>query len=184
MRYPAVETAEKHARIVEQAARLFRERGFSGVSVGEIMKKTGLTHGPFYNHFASKDALVTECLEHISEKARLQMETWPSDVAGRASYFAAYLSEQHRDDPGGGCPIAALAPEIARAPDTKRVFSSHVRSAIERMTTRFPWPSKKNARRDAILSISAMAGALMISRAVDDDDFSKEILREVLAALS
>ena len=56
MRYPAAETAEKHVRIVEQAARLFRERGFDGVSVGEIMKATGLTHGPFYNHFASKEA--------------------------------------------------------------------------------------------------------------------------------
>lgn len=184
MRYPAAETAEKHARIIEQAARLFRERGFSGVSVGEIMKNTGLTHGPFYNHFASKDALVTECLAYISEKEAAQLETWPSDAKGRVAYFAAYLSEQHRDDPGAGCAIAALAPEIARDAGTKHVFSSHVRATIGRLTARFPWSSKKNARRDAILSICAMAGALMIARAVDDDALSKEILTETLAALS
>src|SRR6202044_3740203 len=64
MRYPAAETAEKHARILDEAARLFRERGFSGVSVSEIMKATGLTHGPFYNHFDSKEALMADSVMH------------------------------------------------------------------------------------------------------------------------
>src|SRR5271155_3143577 len=64
MRYPAAETAEKHERILNEAARLFRERGFSGVSVSEIMKATGLTHGPFYNHFDSKEELMAESVVH------------------------------------------------------------------------------------------------------------------------
>ena len=63
MRYPAAETAEKHQKILDEASRLFKERGF-GVSVSEIMKATGLTHGPFYNHFDSKEALMAECIEH------------------------------------------------------------------------------------------------------------------------
>ena len=184
MRYPAAETAEKHARIVEQAARLFRERGFSGVSVGEIMKETGLTHGPFYNHFASKEALIAESLAHITGKSLEGLDEASPDAAGKAAYLAGYLSEAHRDAPGTGCPVAALAPEIGREPGVRGVFTTHVRSTLERMTARFPWSSKKNARRDAILAASAMAGAMMLARAVDDEALSKEILRETLAALS
>jgi len=184
MRYPAAETAEKHDRIVQQAARLFRERGFSGVSVGEIMKSTGLTHGPFYNHFASKDALMAESLASISQGALIALAETSPDAKGREAYVATYLSKQHRDDPGAGCPIAALAPEIVREAGIRGVFTSHIRSTIERLAAHFPWSSKKNARRDVILAVSAMAGALMIARAVDDEALSIEILEETLGALS
>jgi TetR/AcrR family transcriptional repressor of nem operon len=184
MRYPAAETAEKHARIVEQASRLFRERGFGGVSVGEVMKEAGLTHGPFYNHFASKEALIAECLAHVSSVALEGVDAASPDAAGKAAYLAAYLSEAHRDAPGAGCPIAALAPEIGREPGVRGVFTAHVRSTLERLAARFPWSSKKHARRDAILALGAMAGALMLARAVDDEALSREILRETLAALA
>src|SRR5471030_3162784 len=100
MRYPAAETAEKHQRILDAASRLFRERGFSGVSVGEIMKETGLTHGPFYNHFASKEALIAESLAHITCKSLEGIDEVSPDAAGKAAYLASYLSEGHRDAPG------------------------------------------------------------------------------------
>jgi TetR/AcrR family transcriptional repressor of nem operon len=184
MRYPAAETAEKHTRILEHAARLFRERGFAGVSVGEIMKEAGLTHGPFYNHFESKEALVAESLACVSHKVLEGIDATTPDAKGKAGYLAAYLSEAHRDSPGAGCPVAALAPEIAREPGVRGTFTTHIRSTLERLATHFPWSSKKNARREAILAISAMAGALMLARAVDDEALSKEILGETLAALS
>src|SRR6266702_4412292 len=112
MRYPVEETAEKHARILEQASILFRERGFSGVSVSEVMKATGLTHGAFYNHFASKDDLIAKCIDDASGKALelLQADIDSPDRVNR--YIRGYLTEDHRDDPGNGCVMAALASEV------------------------------------------------------------------------
>lgn len=184
MRYPAAETAEKHARILQQAGQLFREHGFSGVSVSEIMKQTGLTHGPFYNHFASKQALIAECFAQVAEQSLGRMDAASKVPNATAAYLAAYLSPQHRDNPGGGCPIAALAPEVAREPGVRGVFTTYLRAALDCLATRFTWPSKQHARREAILAVSAMAGALMIARAVDDEALSQEILQETLAALS
>lgn len=183
MRYPAAETAEKHARIVAHAARLFRERGFSGVSVGEIMKATGLTHGPFYNHFASKEALMAEALVCASDSSRVGLDSVPGDAAGKAAYLAGYLSARHRDDAGGGCLIAALGSEVAREPGVRAAFTTHVRGFVERMASRFPWSSQRHARRDAIRAVSAMVGAVMLARAVDDEALSAEILGETLTGL-
>jgi TetR/AcrR family transcriptional repressor of nem operon len=183
MRYPAAETAEKHARILDQAARLFRERGFSGVSVGEIMKETGLTHGPFYNHFASKEALMAESLAHASALALARVETVPPDAAGRDAYIASYLSPEHRDAPGAGCPMAALGPEVAREPALRATFTAHLKSTYERMAAHFPWSAQRHARRDTIRAVSAMVGAMVLARAVDDEALSREILQETLDGL-
>src|ERR1700712_5478358 len=149
MRYPAAETAEKHERILEEASRLFRERGFAGVSVGEIMKATGLTHGPCYNHFASKEALMAESLQHVSCTSLADLETATPDAEGKAAYLRRYLSVAHRDAPGTGCPMAALAGDVAHEPGVRGAFAAHIRTAVERMAARFPWSSKKHARRDA-----------------------------------
>lgn len=183
MRYPAAETAEKHARIVEQAARLFRERGFTGVSVGEIMKGTGLTHGPFYNHFASKEALMAESFAHAAATAREKVAALTSDAAGKAAYLRTYLDATHRDAPGAGCPIAALAADISREPGVRGMFTAHVKATLERLAAQFPWSSKRTARRESIATLSAMVGALTLARAVDDPELSEEILRETLAFL-
>jgi TetR/AcrR family transcriptional repressor of nem operon len=184
MRYPAAETAEKHARILEQAARLFRERGFTGVSVGEIMKETGLTHGPFYNHFASKEALMAESFLHAAGKSTTVMDAATPDAAGKAAYLAAYLDAAHRDAPGSGCPIAALTADVAREPGVRGPFTAHVRDMLGRFATRFPWSSRRTARREAIGALSAMVGAVALARAVDDPELSEEILRETLASLA
>jgi TetR/AcrR family transcriptional repressor of nem operon len=183
MRYPAAETAEKHARIVEQAGRLFRERGFSGVSVGEIMKETGLTHGPFYNHFASKEALIAESLARVSCVSLEGVASASSDAAGKAAYIAAYLSPSHRDNPGVGCMMAALGPDIGREPGVRPTFTAHLKAIVELMASHFPWSARRNARRDTIRALSAMVGAVVLARAVDDDALSEEILRETLSGL-
>jgi TetR/AcrR family transcriptional repressor of nem operon len=179
MRYPAAETAEKHQRILDEASRLFRERGFDGVSVAEIMKATGLTHGPFYNHFASKEALMAESVAHAAAASKAGMEpAWQSPGA-MVDYVQEYLSAAHRDDPGHGCLMPALGSEVCRVPAVRTGFTAYVQSSIASLAAHFPWPAKRHARRDAIRMLSSMVGALMLARAVDDQALSEEILRDV-----
>ena len=179
MRYPAAETAEKHQRILDEASRLFRERGFDGVSVSEIMKATGLTHVPFYNHFASKEALMAESVAHAAAASSAAMEPAKHSAEGMLDYVQDYLSESHRDDPGHGCLMSALGSEVCRVPAVRAGFTDHVRSSIASLAAHFPWPAKRHARRDAIRMLSAMVGAVTLARAVDDAALSEEILREV-----
>jgi TetR/AcrR family transcriptional regulator, transcriptional repressor for nem operon len=178
MRYPAAETAEKHSRILDAAARLFRERGFADVSVAEIMKATGLTHGPFYNHFRSKQALMAEAVAHASAQTVGRVEELEPSEAGKAAYVSAYLSKDHRDDPGTGCLVAALASEIGHEPSVKAALTAHLKTAIDKMAAHFPWGPKRDPRGDAIRLMASTVGALILARAVDDEDLSVEILRE------
>lgn len=178
MRYPAAETAEKHARILSAASALFREHGFAGVSVGKIMQATGLTHGPFYNHFESKEALISESLQDASEKALADMDAASGTSEARLAYLHAYLSEAHRDAPGQGCMLAALASEVAREQDVRSVLTHHVTGMIDKLQRLLPWRVKKNPRSESIRMLSTMVGALTLSRAVDDPELSSEILRE------
>jgi TetR/AcrR family transcriptional repressor of nem operon len=105
------------------------------------------------------------------------------DAAGKAAYIADYLSLSHRDNPGTGCLMAALGPDIGREPGVRPTFTAHARTILERMASHFPWSSRRNARRDAIRTLSAMVGAVVLARAVDDDALSQEILRETLSGL-
>jgi TetR/AcrR family transcriptional repressor of nem operon len=183
MRYPAAETAAKHERILEEASRLFRERGFSGVSVAEIMKATGLTHGPFYNHFASKEALMAESLAHASDQslAGLGAAASQSPEAMKA-YVQGYLSMAHVAAPGTGCLMASLGPEVSREAPVKPGFTAHLKRSIAGMAEHFPFGAKRHARRDAIRLLAAMVGAVVLARATDDSALAEEILREVRSA--
>ncbi|KVQ63920.1 TetR family transcriptional regulator [Burkholderia territorii] len=183
MRYPPEETAEKHARILEQASILFREHGFSGVSLSEIMKATGLTHGAFYHHFESKEDLIAKCIEDTSGKALESMRQGTARGESRAQYLDGYLTEQHRDERGNGCMMAGLAGEIARQPAAQPPFTRHVEGMLERFVESDAKARKKHARRDAIHILSSIVGALVLARAVDDPELSQEILRETRAAL-
>jgi TetR/AcrR family transcriptional regulator, transcriptional repressor for nem operon len=183
MRYPAAETAEKHTRILNEAARLFRERGFSGVSVSEIMKATGLTHGPFYNHFDSKEALMADSVLHGMQKTLDGLEATEATAKGKAEYLRRYLSMAHRDAGGGECTMAALGSEIRREPMVKAPFTVKLKAIVETMAARFPWSSKRAARGDSIRATASMVGALILARSVEDDRFAEEILREVRKGL-
>jgi TetR/AcrR family transcriptional repressor of nem operon len=185
MRYPVAETAEKHEKILKEAARLFRERGFDGAGVAEIMKAAGLTHGAFYAHFASKETLEAEAVG----RAFAQTESRVDAVVEKASdkkqaFLDNYLSASHRDRPGGGCVIAALGPEIARNSLVRKPFTERVKHMIDGMATRFRWKRKSAARRNAIHVLSAAVGALILSRAVDDATLSDEILECVRDSLA
>ena len=183
MRYPAAETAKKHKKIIGEATRLFRERGFSGVSVAEIMQATGLTHGPFYNHFPSKEALMAESVEHGLKSTLAGVEQVGNSPRKTAEYLDRYLSTAHRDAPAKGCTMAALAADIRQQSEVKGTFTAYVKAIIEKMVSNFSWPSIRSARGDSIRMLSAMVGALILARAVDDEAFSKEILRETRRGL-
>lgn len=183
MRYPAAETAEKHTRILDAAAQAYRQKGFSGVSVSEIMKATGLTHGPFYNHFTSKDALISEALQHISNGTVNLTDGFDASEKGKADFVRAYLSDAHCKDSGNGCLMASLGPEIAREPSFKPTFTRHVTGVIGKMAERFPWSSKLRAKKEALRTLAAMVGAVVLARAVDDDELANEILSVVADGL-
>jgi TetR/AcrR family transcriptional repressor of nem operon len=182
MRYPAAETAEKHLKILENASHLFKKRGFADVSLGEIMKATGLTHGPFYNHFASKDALITETIEHDSARALAAMDEVGAG-GHMADFIEGYVGAEHRDSPEQGCLMAALSTDISREKDARQALSSHVVGTLERLVKYLPWRAKSNTRSEAAVTLAAMVGAVVLARSVDDPRLSDELLAEVRAGL-
>jgi TetR/AcrR family transcriptional repressor of nem operon len=168
MRYPAEETAAKHERIVKEASRLFRERGFENVSVSEVMKAAGLTHGAFYAHFGSKEELQAAA---VAYGIKVSLGRMQRNKKNRGSYADRYLSRRHRDNPGDGCTMAALAQEVARStPELKAAFEQGLREII---------PAIGGERKEAIFSVAAMIGGVVLARAVQDPRLSEEILKSV-----
>jgi len=178
MGYSAEETARKHDLILDQSIQLFKERGFTGVSVGEIMKAAGLTHGPFYNHFSSKDELIAESIGTAMHRAASKIEQYSADEEGKQAYLNLYLSDKHRDACGVGCIVAALANDVRSTPAAREPFTKTVKGMVSKLASHFPWKNKKTARGEAIFTTSALVGALILARAVDDEAFSLELLEE------
>jgi TetR/AcrR family transcriptional regulator, transcriptional repressor for nem operon len=175
MRYPAKETAAKHARIVEEASRLFRERGFENVTLGEVMKAAGLTHGAFYAHFGSKQELQKAAVAY-GEGVSVGSVHYSNTKKGKRSYTDRYLSSWHRDNPGDGCTMAALAPEGTRStPELKAAFERKLDAVLSEMG---------GDRKETILRMSALVGAVVLARAVGDGRLSDEILESVRQKLN
>jgi TetR/AcrR family transcriptional regulator, transcriptional repressor for nem operon len=175
MRVSREQMAENRRRILDAASRLFRAKGFDSVSVVEVMKAAGLTHGGFYGHFSSKDDLVAQTLAHV-----LAVD------AGRGfdlrTFIAAYLSPRHRDDAADGCPTAGLAADIRHQTAAARVaMTEGFRSQIDRISKEFPGASAAERRRAAIGSWAAMVGAVILARAIDDPALSDEVLEQTRA---
>lgn len=170
MRYPAQETAAKHERIVKEASRLFRERGFENVSVGEVMKAAGLTHGAFYAHFDSKEALQAAAVAY-GQKVSLGRVQRISNEKSKGSYAERYLSQWHRDHPGDGCTMAALAQEVARStPEVKTALEQGLEEILS---------ARSGDRKEAIFRAAAMIGGVVLARAVQDPRLSDDILNSV-----
>jgi TetR/AcrR family transcriptional repressor of nem operon len=170
MRYPVEETAAKHERIVKEASRLFRERGFENVSVGEVMKAAGLTHGAFYAHFGSKEELQAAAVAY-GQKVSLGRVQRSKGKATKGSFANRYLSRWHRDNPGDGCTMAALAQEVARStPELKAAFEQ----GLENMLS-----AEGGERKEAIFRAAALLGGVVLARAVQDPRLSDEILESV-----
>lgn len=175
MRITKEKKQENHEKIVTIASEMFRERGFDGVGVADLMERAGLTHGGFYNHFASKEALIAEA------SARGFGDTAARYVGyDAADAIEAYVSRAHRDARGQGCPAAALSCEAARQPkDTKSVFGAGIEGLIGTLVADMAQnqPADAALRAQAISVFAQAVGAIVLSRACPDDSaLADEIL--------
>ena len=187
MKVSRAEAAQNRERIIEVAARLFRERGFDGIGVAELMNFAGLTHGGFYGHFASKEDLMAQACARALEGSLDALHQVAERGGGNAlsAVASAYLSPAHRDRPGEGCALAALGAEAARHGSPVRgAFTQGVRSLVDRLTRLLPGKSKRAKRERALAIFASMVGALVLARAVDDAELSEEVLQSVLASIA
>jgi TetR/AcrR family transcriptional regulator, transcriptional repressor for nem operon len=186
MKVSREQALENRERIVEAAAQRFRERGFDGIGVADLMKEAGLTHGGFYGHFSSKEDLIAEASARALTRS---LADW-SKVADRASgdplsaVASVYLSRRHRDNAGAGCLLAALGPDISRqGRAVQHTVTRYVRSAFDFLATLVPGKSKGVRRQKAISTYATLIGAMVIARAVDDPALSQEVLDAGLASV-
>src|SRR6476659_8401754 len=168
MRYSKEHKQETHARIVKKASVRLREKGAHGIGVADLMKEAGLTHGGFYAHFDSREALVMEAfnyaMDRSTERWRKLAEQTPPEKRF-AAIVDSYLTTLHRDDPGHGCAVPTLGPEIAReSAKTRKAFAARLDEMIEMMADQVPELPRKAARAQAIAALSTMVGALVLSR--------------------
>ncbi|WP_342452967.1 TetR/AcrR family transcriptional regulator [Pararoseomonas indoligenes] len=176
------QAAENRARVVETAARLFREHGFDGIGVDSLMREAGLTHGGFYKNFESKDALAaeacTQAMDAAAERWAALIEASGPDALARLA--DQYLSPAHRDRPGGGCTVAALAAEAGRRPGPLRAtFGRGLRATLERLSRIMPGRSEAARRERAVAAYAGLVGTLVLARAAADHP---ELSDEILAA--
>jgi len=179
VRYPRGHKERTREQIVETAARAFREGGLAETGIGELMGRTGLTHGGFYAHFPSKDALVAEACGAAVEQSWAQMHELVAQASPGeelATFIRAYVSRTHRDDPGAGCLMPSLGSEMPRQdPAVRAAFTAQIRRVMENIEELMP-PAPD--RQDRALTLAAgMAGAVLLARAVDDPALSDRILR-------
>jgi TetR/AcrR family transcriptional regulator, transcriptional repressor for nem operon len=180
MRYSREHKLETHARIVKRASVRLREKGAHGIGVADLMKDAGLTHGGFYAHFDSREALVIEAFAHAMDRStdrwRKIGETTPPDRR-LAMIVDSYLAPVHRDDPGHGCAIPTLGAEIAReSPKTRKAFAAKLEQMIDMMADQIPDVARKAARKQAMSAIATMMGTLVMARVAGTGEFSEEIL--------
>lgn len=173
MRVSREKAAENRRRIVEAAARLFRDDGFDGVGVDAIMKEADLTHGGFYGHFTSKEALMAEAMVLALGRSM----AWQERLGSLCEVVTGYLSDRHRTDRANGCAVAALGADFARqGPALRRTVTAGVRQQIDRIVSLMKRGTPAARRRRALATYAGMVGALTLARAVDDPALAKEIL--------
>jgi TetR/AcrR family transcriptional repressor of nem operon len=189
MGHSKTEKARTHKRIVAIASKRFRESGLAGIGIADLMKEAGLTVGGFYKHFNSRDDLVAAAVSSAFGHWERQMDAAASGgpPVSYAKLVDDYLNEKHRDNPGTGCAFSALAAEIGRSSkQTRALATEQIRNDIH-LLARLIAGSNGNdqdaARSKAILVFSALLGALISSRVVSDEAFSREILKSVAALL-
>jgi TetR/AcrR family transcriptional repressor of nem operon len=181
MRYSREHKQETHDRIVRKASVRLREKGAHGIGVADLMKEAGLTHGGFYAHFDSREALVMEAFAYAMDRS---MEHWRklTDEATPEKRLAlvaeSYLSTLHRDNPGTGCSIPALGAEIAReSPKARKAFAGKLDEMIEQLADYIPNLPRKVARKQAIATLATMAGTMLLARIAGSSELSDEVLK-------
>src|SRR5882672_9845508 len=180
MRYSREHKLETHARIVKKASVRLREKGAHGIGVADLMKDAGLTHGGFYAHFDSRDALVIEAFAYAMDRGterwrKLAEQTPPAKRL--PTIVESYLTPVHRDDPGRGCAIPTLGAELAReSPRTRKAFAAKLEQMIDMLGAQIPGVPRKAARKQAMATIATMMGTKVLARVAGSGEFSEEIL--------
>jgi len=173
-----------HERIVGAAARAIRRSGYNGTGVADIMKDAGLTHGGFYAHFASRDAMLAEAAdqagaESVARLKRIAAAAPPHEAL--RSLIQAYLSKAHVEDAETGCPVAALGSEMPRqASKVRRAATRRIKEMIDVVIRHWPDQGEPAAYQHALVTVATMVGALVLARAVDDPKLS-EAMRQAAA---
>jgi TetR/AcrR family transcriptional repressor of nem operon len=187
MRYEKDHKRQTHERVLKIAAKALREKGPDRVAVGEVMQAAGLTHGGFYAHFASKDAFLAETLAMIFAQAGERMNKLLEGLPPRhalATYIDYYVSVTHRDDPGRGCPAAALNSDMPRQSRKFRAaFDAGARMLVDGLTRRIAAAGIADAEALAAPTLSAMVGAVALARAVSDTQLSDDLLASARAGI-
>jgi TetR/AcrR family transcriptional regulator, transcriptional repressor for nem operon len=174
MKVTKAAAAANRERILSEAARLFRERGLAGIGVDALTQAAGLTHGSLYSRFGSKENLIAEAISHAFAGTA---EKWDG-VESLRKYTDAYLSASHRDSPGEGCTMSALAGEMPRQEKAvKRRFTDGVRRSMARVAGLISGGSERHRDDAALAVITTLLGTIVLARAVDDPHLSDRILK-------
>lgn len=176
-----------HERIVSVAARAIRRSGYDGTGVADIMREAGLTHGAFYAHFTSREAMLAEAAARAcAESAAAAADAAAGAPLGKAleSMLRAYLSKEHVEHVEVGCPLVALGSETARqAPEVRRVATRHLKEMIDLVARQSPDWGQPDGHEQALVTIATMVGALLLARAVDEPALSDRLLEAALKRL-
>jgi TetR/AcrR family transcriptional regulator, transcriptional repressor for nem operon len=177
-----------HERIVDAAARAIRRSGYDGTSVADIMKEAGLTHGGFYAHFASREAMLAEAAdragaEAVAASTRVAATAPPEQAMQRLLH--AYLSKEHVESVEMGCPVAALGSEMPRqAPEVRRAATRRIKEMIDVVARQSSDWGQPGAHEHALVTVATMVGALVLARAVDDARLSDTLRDATLKHLT
>lgn len=175
---------QNHEAVIAAASRLFKARGINGVSVPELMAEAGLTHGAFYGHFKSKDELaLAACERAFAEKRDLYAEIRNQHAGDKRAaleeFVERYTSRSHRDQPGPGCPVAALADDASREEfkgPVRKAFAAGLEGMVEGIEEMLATRNKSGRRDEAIADVALLVGALLLARATKGQPISDEVL--------
>ncbi|WP_295992807.1 TetR/AcrR family transcriptional regulator [Rugamonas sp.] len=190
MKVSREQAALNRERIVEVAGRLFRERGYDGIGVADLMRGAGLTHGGFYGHFDSKEDLLAEACGRALEQAVLRWQRVADQSpeqprAALAQLSASYLSKKHVTQPELGCSITTLGADAARlGPGVRQAMTAGARGQIGVLQQLMPGADEAERRRQALVAYSGMIGAVMLARMSDDAALSAELLQAMTDTLA
>jgi len=187
-RTPTRSKQASHARIVDAAARAIRRSGYSGTGVADIMKDAGMTHGGFYAHFPSREAMLAEAADRAGGESVAIMESVIATTPAHkvlSAMMQAYLSKEHVEEIELGCVVAALGSEMPRqAPEVRRAATRRIKEMIDLVARQSPDWGKPDAHERALFIVASMVGTLVLARAVDDPKLSDSLRKATLKQLA
>lgn len=184
MRVSREKAQESREHVISTAARLLRERGFEGIGVADIMKAAGMTHGGFYRHFESKDDLAVKASERAIADTKAvivdELSKKPSDPL--RVLIERYVSSSHRDDPGTGCILPALAADAARRDDPalRQVFTANIQEYLDQLALLLAARPAANGVRTPAAILAEIVGAVILSRVITDDAVADQLIADVV----